>query len=133
MGFKAQKQDKFYLSIYLDTRCETIRDPDPEDPWDRGDAEVTLLRVTAKKVKSQEGWIEEDVPDVGTKVYVLIEVYDTGDTFGQDLRYHETKSWHRTYEEAARTRDNTPVTDGYFNRHVDWLIEPVIIDSYVQP
>jgi hypothetical protein len=111
------------MDFDLDTSSDQIREP-ADDGWDNGDFQVTFHGVTAFRRESPSGgYSEDDVPDLGTPLYVLIEVYQSGNTFGYETGKVQVESWHLSYEAAKARSMVAPKDCDYFGGHEDWRIE----------
>ena len=125
MGTKARNK-KYRLSINIQTSETCVREPTDDDDWDVGDVEISFEGIEAYRIESFYGE-GEDVPAPGTMVYVLIEVVDSGSTFGSTTNNHYERGWFRTYESAKKKADATPKNNDYFGGHKYWRIEPVVV------
>lgn len=117
---------EYWIDFDLDTSSHVTRSRDEDDGWDRGDDQIVFHGVTAyRREARKEGYAEEGVPALGTPIYVLIEVYDSGSTFGSTKGNVEVESWHLTYAEAKARSLVAPKDNDYFGGHVEWRIEVV--------
>jgi hypothetical protein len=121
------------LQIEIETYTSMDRMPDPGDEWDHGEWTDHLERVTATRCTAEmPDWYtppsdEEPVPEPGTTVWVLIEVYDSGDSFGSYNKRHEERAWYLTELDAIDASDKIPIYDDYFGGHCEWIVKPVVV------
>ena len=130
MGFKKRPAGKkWFLNIDVETGASYTRAPDPDDSWDIGDEHITFIGVTAVRSENKwSGYSEENVPEDGETVYVLVECYSHGCTFGVTNNDHHHIGWYRTYAEAEKASETTPKNNDYFGGgHEYWHIEPVVV------
>lgn len=75
-----------YISVNASSYVDYIREPSDEDSWDRGDTSTDWYfgpAVVVSKDKSWDECVDFDIAS-GQKFYVVVAVYDTGDSFGWD-------------------------------------------------
>jgi hypothetical protein len=115
---------EYWVDFDLNTDSFVTRERDQDDKWDAGDERVVFYGVTAyRRAAGKNGYAEDNVPDLGTPIYVLIEVYDSGSTFGSSKGNVEVESWHLSYEAAKARSLVAPKDCDYFGGHVEWRIE----------
>lgn len=105
---------------------------------DRGETEYYLKKVRAfvinKEVPSKkyrdytESFELSWDPKPGKDVFVLIERYDTGDTFGRDHNQATCRGVYKTYKAAQKASVDMQPIDGYFDRFIEWQIERVMVE-----
>jgi hypothetical protein len=122
------------LYLQYDKSTETTREPDTDDSWDRGDTSSSwdFGDVSASKENFRYGYESFDVNDgyrVGDRIYVVVAVWGTGDTFGHDENYcMDVVSAHIDRETAYKSQkkcesnSNTPLYlgDGYILNYIPW-------------
>lgn len=129
------------MTAWTDTEVTYSSEPDPQDEWDAGDEQgtlrscgVTVGAPTHVAYDESMAFNEADIgfmPQKGDTVFMVIEQYGDGSTFGtrrglcrpQHLfkTYAEAEAWTKT-EEAKRCED----TD-YFGGHEEWLIQETVV------
>lgn len=113
------------VCVELDTEEYYINEPDPEDSWDSGKRGSILRSVRVVTTDKQYG--DEIDAKVGDNVFVLIEHYGDGDTFGSG-EYHEAKGVYKTHKDAEQAANNKSTHHGYFGWHEEWIIREVPIN-----
>lgn len=136
-------EKKPYITAWTHTEFYTTREPDPESEWDIGDSSGELIgygvSIGRPKEKNrydseERSFNEEDIgfmPKVGDVVYMVIERYSDGCTFGNTDGYHLPVHIFKTYEEANNWTESKEAQafkyDSYFGGHQDWLIKEVLV------
>ena len=135
MGLKPRKKH-YYLYADLDVSWETVREPYEDDEWDRGDDTQYLHGVNVYRHEYGEyhKYCEKYNFDIspGNTVYVAIEEYSTGDTFGHTDSYFSERGIFGTLEEAEKFTETADVTCGYFDNHIEWHIKTAVIKGKPQ-
>jgi len=117
---------KYWIDFDLNTSSHITRARDEDDNWDSGDSRTVFHGVTAyRREANKTGYAEDNVPELGTPIYILIEVYDSGCTFGSSKGDVEVESWHLSYADAKARSLVAPQCTDYFGGHVEWRIEVV--------
>lgn len=132
-----------YVTAWVSTYMETYREPDPDDEWDAGeDGEVlsgfgVLFGKDNHKISSSHSECMGEaflgfMPKKGDTVFLIIERYGSGSTFGSTnpvfrpckifKTYEDSENWTKS-EEGERFKD----TD-YFGGHQEYLIEMVTVE-----
>lgn len=123
-------------SWFVDLDChysETqVRDA-CDDGWDQGDYEHHFECVIARLRRSR--WPVKETrpkPKPGEDIFVAVEIYGYGSTFGHTTGHPEAHEWFYTYDEAANWISTAPVNTDFFGGHEEWLIERVMLrdDKY---
>lgn len=83
------------LDVYYDGYDMQVREPDG-DGWDRGD---THFIPTELRAVPNDGAFDLAVKP-GDEIYVIVAVYDTGDTFGRKAMRHEVMGAFAALDEA---------------------------------
>lgn len=129
MGFKTER-NKIYPALYVDVVCShyIVRHPDPEDRWDIGDDGFNFedVRVIRYECESKDRYNFNT--NVGETVYVVIENYSTGCTFGYTESEYSSAGIFGTLKEAEEYIKTANKIDGYFDRHICWMIEEATIE-----
>jgi hypothetical protein len=86
--------------------------------------DVKVFRMPYEKYRADPC----DFLELGKDVFVLIEEYSTGDTFGRTEAYFEYKDVFATYEDAHKAMLKTKPTTGYFDRHKEFHIKRVMVE-----
>lgn len=108
------------------------RDSPGYDCWGYVEEDAEFESVQVREAPKDSKWCDFEVdwePKEG-RVYVLIEDYTDGGTFGHS-RYFEARGVYRTYEaaeEAERAERAAKGVTGYFTCHNGWRIERAFID-----
>jgi len=131
MGLKKRVKPK-HIVLYADidvaeTTCG--EPPDPDDPWARWNTRSEFCSVSVKRYLSDYSSEDDVSHDAGSSVFVLMEVVDTGDTFGRDDGRHYARGIFNTYDEALKYAETHPPTDGYFDSHVRWKVEHAVVEA----
>jgi len=87
--FKERLANKLHdIEIIDESYGETIREPQEDDNWDRGDSStdhnITGFRAAPEETSRYYDLIVPYEPEFDTTYYVLYAVYTTGDSFGYD-------------------------------------------------
>lgn len=142
MGFKVKKEEKTfcYLDIYVTAATKRIdydddyynsessyRCPCCED--NRAPARVEKVRKVTHKHKDGYHEAKAESIGVGSMVYVLVERYNSGDTFGREEECAKECGWFLTHEEAANAISTAERTTGYFDEHLDFEIHSAFVDT----
>lgn len=113
--------------IDLETRHEQLEEPSAggsEAGFDRGTDTYHLVGVTAEATTKDYG--EEVIGRViDDKVFVLIEDYASGDTFGRTESSFKVVAVYGSYSAAEKGAANAPKCSDYFGGHNQFLIEEV--------
>lgn len=132
MGMKPRTYDYVCLDVTASYSEELIEEP-CGDGWDRGVTRCELTGVSATINSYKVTWDpkkhkdDATLPNKGDVIYVVLEIADTGDTFGRDENVPYVRTWFTTREEADAYIEGSPPTNGFFDRHVEWRIEPVVV------
>lgn len=120
---KVQEEKKVWcVGVQTNSNCETDREPDPDDSWDRGNTSTTWTVEGIKLLGTEDhsyGYrcnhsVDIDwEPKKGKLYHLLYAVYSTGDSFGHDAgACFETiglyKSRHIAEENEKRLREGKP-------------------------
>lgn len=129
-----------YVTLWVSTHTEVVRERNENDEWDSGDDTevlddygVSLGPHLGCGYGSRDRALTEEhigfMPEIGDLVYMVIEDYGSGSTFGHTdsnfapvkvfATYKDANDW-LTTPEAKRCKD----TD-YFGGHNQYLIEEV--------
>lgn len=113
------------MKVFVDliTRSEMLREPSG-DGWDRGVFTNHLEEV--RVYPADNGYYEIDVK-LGDTVFVLIEDYASGDSFGRTDSNFDDKAVFTTYEAAEAAQAGFIPNKDYFGGHNDWLILPAFV------
>lgn len=129
---KTTSPPTLYPFVYVDIQSYEEEGPrhDCKSDWCcRPDTSATIGNV---KVSIQESpYPGKGVPDFvkpGATVWVLIEDYSDGDTFGHDANNFESKGVFPSYEDADKASQCMHVKSGYFQGHNGWIIQEVVVD-----
>lgn len=101
---------KLYVST--DSWCETTREPDTDDSWDRGSTytSISVDKISTEKI-GEEIQTDEDI-SIGDTVYIVWAHWGSGDSFGSNYgAYSEFYLVTKDEKRADRLRDllaNTP-------------------------
>lgn len=129
-----------YVVLWVNVEERCTKEPQKDDEWDTGDHEEMLtdygvsigpwmgrhyINRSVSLNKEQIGFF----PKVDDKVYMVIEAYKQGDTFGSTspcfkpvkifMSRADAKDWLLS-NEAEQYKDND-----YFGGHIEYLVEPV--------
>lgn len=130
--------EKTLIKILVSSHCEETSEADPNDDWDRPDTRTyhevlgaRLTRDTGEYVEGLRGSLQ-----AGEKIYALIAIYSTGDSFGHDEDYgFEVVNIFRTKEAAdyaRKTLDEAP-DNGYDFKPVQYLNTDGDLIDYHRP
>ena len=134
---------KPYVVCWTETGFTCSREPDPNDEWDAGDTtgslddygvSIGLPNKKSRYYEEEKSFNKEDIgfmPSVGDVVYLVIESYDDGCTFGHTFNRHHPMHLFKTYEKAVKwtnSKDAKQCQDsGYFGGHNEWIIKEVVV------
>lgn len=112
-----------FIKVNIESTEYTIREIDPDDSWDAGETGLRYLGCTAA-ISQSSGDEEIDFECApGDTVYVLIEHYTDGCTFGSS-EYLECKGVFQTEAEALERSRSIDTGHGYFGSHICFHVEP---------
>lgn len=133
-----------FVTAWVTTSSEYTREPDPDDEWDVGDSHETLTgkgvsvgvpEMQQRELANDKCFNQEHIgfmPKAGDVVYLVVERYADGCTFGhtsgraRPVHIFKTRKaaveWIES-DEASRLKD----TD-YFGGHEDWEVHQVVVE-----
>ncbi len=131
-----------YVTLWVNTFEYVVRPRDPDDEWDAGDYGEDLegygVCIGAQSKSSYLGrdksLSEEHLgffPNKGDTVFLVIESYGTGSTFGHTSPCYQPVKIFKTYDDAKawlvspegeRCKDSD-----YFGGHNEYLIKDVVV------
>lgn len=135
--------NKPYITGWVNVSYEITREHDPDDRWSGEDKSGSLddygLSLGQPQNKNryydnEKSFNKSDIgfmPKVKDIVYLVIEDYDEGDSFGHTD--HSFKPFHifKTEEEAIEwTRSDNAIScmdSDYFGGHNEWIIKECIV------
>lgn len=135
-----------YVTMWVATSTFVKRERDPNDEWDIGDEGEELedygVVLDGGEIQPRRGYYptrsrsltEEELgfmPKAGDDVFMVIEVYGDGCTFGNQSPLYKPMKIFKTYYEAEAWKTspegNACKDDGYFGGHKDYIIEKVMV------
>lgn len=119
---------KTYVDVRVLTHSVEIRPPNPDDEWDRGDNSAVLEKVEVYLYEDKKGSFEVNFTvKPYQEVFVLVEDYSDGDTFGHYEHCFSAKGVYKTRDQAVAAVEKAEKFNGYFGNHNDWLIESATV------
>ncbi len=131
-----------YVTLWVDTSEYTIRERDPDDEWDAGDYGEELVNFgVCIGAQNKNSYLSRDrslnkehigfFPKAGDTVFMVIESYGTGSTFGSTNPCYQPVKIFKTHQGATqwlKTPEAEACKDSdYFGGHNDYLIESVVV------
>jgi len=133
-----------FVTLWVKTSEYTTRERDPNDEWDDGDyaEELEDYGVCIGANKSKSSYLNRDralneshlgfFPKINDPVYMIIESYGTGSTFGNTNPCYQPIKIFKTREEAENWMD-TPEAErckdtDYFGGHNEYIVKRVWVE-----
>jgi hypothetical protein len=136
-----------FVTLWVETSSSYTREPVSGDEWDAGDKEEELddFGVSLGVPKNPDRYISRDralnkehlgfFPKVGDVVFMVIESFGQGSTFGSEDPCYKPVRVFKTQEEASDWTESDEAEDykddGYFGGHNEYLVEEVTVKAGV--